>query len=118
METIDFAATPVAFATHRYKAILRLALPTMFAMLSQAVVNEIDVLYFSRLPCPDSSNAQAALLPSLILVWLFGGSLSAISVGTQALIALKLPPNSHTRMSDGSRAACAFDESGQGRREK
>jgi putative MATE family efflux protein len=86
METLDLAA-PTVLGAHRYKAILRLALPTMFAMLSQAVVNEIDVLYFSRLPCPDSSNAQAALLPSLILVWLFGGSLSAISVGTQALVA-------------------------------
>ena len=71
----------------RYQTILRLAIPTVLAMLSQSVVNEIDVIYFSRLPCPDSSNGQAALLPSLILVWLFGGSLSAISVGTQALVA-------------------------------
>ena len=86
METLDLAA-PIALGLRRYRAILRLALPTMFAMLSQAIVNEIDVLYFSRLPCPDSSNAQAALLPSLILVWLFGGSLSAVSVGTQALVA-------------------------------
>jgi len=86
METLDISA-PIVLGAHRYKAILRLALPTMFAMLSQAVVNEIDVLFFSRLPCPDSSNAQAALLPSLILVWLFGGSLCAVSVGTQALVA-------------------------------
>jgi MATE family multidrug resistance protein len=71
----------------RYTTILRLAIPTVLAMLSQSIVNEIDVIYFSRLPCPDSSNGQAALLPSLILVWLFGGSLSAISVGTQALVA-------------------------------
>jgi putative MATE family efflux protein len=71
----------------RTKTILRLAIPTVLAMLSQSVVNEIDVVFFSRLPCPDSSNGQAALLPSLILVWLFGGSLSAISVGTQALVA-------------------------------
>ena len=56
-------------------------------MLSQSVVNEIDVVFFSHLPCPESSNGQAALLPSLILVWLFGGSLSAISVGTQAIVA-------------------------------
>ena len=54
--------------------------PTVLAMLSQSVVNEIDVIYFSHLPCPESSNGQAALLPSLILTWLFGGSLSAISV--------------------------------------
>jgi putative MATE family efflux protein len=50
-------------------------------------VNEIDVFFFSKLPHPEDSNAQAALLPSLLTVWLFGGSLSAISVGTQALTA-------------------------------
>ena len=70
-----------------YKAILRLATPTVIAMLSQSAVNEIDVIFFSHLPCPESSNGQAALLPSLLIIWLFGGSLSAISVGTQALTA-------------------------------
>lgn len=67
-----------------YKTILKLALPTVAAMLTQSVVNEIDIVFFARLPQPESSNAQAALLPSLIVLWLFGGSLSAISVGTQA----------------------------------
>ena len=33
-------------------------------------------------------------------------------------MALRLPPKSHTRMSDGRSAACPFDDSGQGRREK
>jgi len=66
---------------------LRLAAPTVLAMLTQSVVNEIDIVFFSHLPCPESSNAQAALLPSLILLWMFGGSLSAISVGTQAIVA-------------------------------
>jgi MATE family multidrug resistance protein len=70
-----------------YRTILRLALPTVIAMLSQSIVNEIDVFFFKQLPNPEDSNAQAALLPSLLLVWLFGGSLSAISVGTQALTA-------------------------------
>lgn len=70
-----------------YRTILRLALPTVIAMVSQSVVNEIDVFFFKQLPNPEDSNAQAALLPSLLLVWLFGGSLSAISVGTQALTA-------------------------------
>lgn len=70
-----------------YRTILRLATPTVIAMLSQSIVNEIDVLFFAKLPYPESSNAQAALLPSLLLVWLFGGSLSAISVGTQVLTA-------------------------------
>jgi putative MATE family efflux protein len=86
MESAGLAAS-VHVGGNRYRAILKLALPTVFAMLSQSVVNEIDVVFFSRLPCPESSNGQAALLPSLILVWLFGGSLSAISVGTQALVA-------------------------------
>ena len=45
-------------------------------MLSQSIVNEIDIVFFAHLPCPESSNAQAALLPSLIILWLFGGSLS------------------------------------------
>lgn len=76
--------------TSPYRTILRLATPTVIAMLSQSVVNEIDVVFFSRLPCPESSNGQAALLPSLIVVWLFGGSLSAISVGTQALTARRV----------------------------
>ncbi|MBX3187542.1 MAG: MATE family efflux transporter [Labilithrix sp.] len=70
-----------------YSTILRLAMPTVIAMLSQSVVNEIDVLFFKQLPNPEDSNAQAALLPSLLIVWLFGGSLSAISVGTQAFTA-------------------------------
>ena len=87
METVDLAAAPLVHERHRYAAILRLALPTVVAMLSQSVVNEIDVVFFSHLPCPESSNGQAALLPSLILVWLFGGSLSALSVGTQAIVA-------------------------------
>jgi putative MATE family efflux protein len=73
-----------------YGVILRLATPTVLAMLTQSVVNEVDIVFFSHLPCPESSNAQAALLPSLILLWLFGGSLSAISVGTQAIAARRL----------------------------
>ena len=69
------------------KVILKLALPTVFAMLTQSAVNEVDIIFFSHLPCPESSTAQAALSPSLILLWMFGGSLSAISVGTQAISA-------------------------------
>src|SRR5438105_3208370 len=80
-------ATHVLPTGNRYATILRLALPTVIAMLSQSVVNEVDVIFFAHLPCPESSNGQAALLPSLILVWAFGGSLAAVSVGTQALVA-------------------------------
>jgi MATE family multidrug resistance protein len=87
METYPLAPSSLALGGNRYKAILWLAMPTVFAMVSQSLVNEIDVFFFGRLPIPDSSYAQAALLPSLILTWLFGGSLSAISVGTQAMVA-------------------------------
>lgn len=71
-------------AERPHRAVAKLAAPTVFAMLLQSAVNEIDVVFFSRLAGVEASNAQAALLPSLIMVWLFGGSLSAISVGTQA----------------------------------
>ncbi len=76
-----------------YRVVLKLATPTVFAMLTQSIVNEVDIIFFSWLPCPESSNAQAALLPSLILLWLFGGSLSAISVGTQAISARRFAEN-------------------------
>ncbi len=79
-----------------HRAILRLALPTVAAMLTQSIVNEIDIVFFAHLPCPESSNAQAALFPSLIVLWLFGGSLSGISVGTQAFTA--------RRFAEGKRA--------------
>jgi MATE family multidrug resistance protein len=69
------------------RVVLRLALPTVFAMLAQSLVNEVDIIFLAQLPQPESSNAQAALLPSLILLWMFGGSLSAISVGTQTIAA-------------------------------
>jgi Na+-driven multidrug efflux pump len=69
------------------RIVLKLALPTVLAMLAQSAVNEVDIIFFAWLGCPGSSYAQAALLPCLLLLWMFGGSLSAISVGTQALAA-------------------------------
>src|SRR4051794_8573998 len=83
----DGSAPRAATDGSPYRVILRLAAPTVLAMLTQSIVNEIDIVFFSPLPNPESSNAQAALLPSLILLWMFGGSLSAISVGTQAIAA-------------------------------
>lgn len=66
------------------RRILKLAIPTVLAMLTQSIVNEVDIVFLARLGCPEASIAQSALLPSLVVLWLFGGSLSAISVGTQA----------------------------------
>jgi multidrug resistance protein, MATE family len=79
-----------------YRSILRLATPTVIAMLTQSIVNDVDIIFFAHLPCPEASNAQAALLPSLILLWGFGGSLSAISVGTQAFAARRFAERRHT----------------------
>ncbi len=76
-----------------YGVVLRLALPTVLAMLAQSAVNEMDIIFLSWLPQPESSNAQAALLPSFILLWMFGGSLSAISVGTQTIAARRFAQN-------------------------
>jgi multidrug resistance protein, MATE family len=87
----------VATKGNPYTTVLRLAAPTVFAMLSQSAVNEVDIVFFSRLPCPESSIAQAALLPSLILLWAFGGSLSAISVGTQAIAARRFAEGDTTK---------------------
>src|SRR6188768_4029013 len=75
------------------RAVWRLAWPTVVAMLAQSAVNEVDIVFLSRLPGAEGSNAQAALFPSLILLWLLGGSLSAISVGTQALAARRFAEN-------------------------
>src|SRR5690348_10978793 len=79
-----------------YGVILKLAAPTVLAMLTQSVVNQVDIIFFAHLPCPEASNGQAALLPSLILLWVFGGSLSAVSVGTQAYTARRFAERRHT----------------------
>src|SRR5450432_3091228 len=84
--TAEMNTLTVDFDANRYRTILRLAIPTVLAMLTQSIVNHIDVIFFSRLGGPEGSNGQAALFPSFLVIWLFGGSLCAISVGTQALV--------------------------------
>jgi Na+-driven multidrug efflux pump len=95
MEMATSAGGRVDTSGSPYGVVLRLATPTMIAMLSQSIVNEIDIVFFAHLPCPESSNGQAALAPSLIALWAFGGSLSAISVGTQALTARRVAEGKH-----------------------
>ncbi len=70
-----------------HRVVLRLAWPTLLAMLLQSAVNEIDIVFFAQLPPEEGLHAQAALLPSLIILWALGGSLSGIGVGTQAITA-------------------------------
>jgi putative MATE family efflux protein len=69
------------------KRILLLGLPVIIGMLTQTLINQIDEAFIGRLPESEAVPGQAAMMPSLILLWAFGGFLSAISVGTQALTA-------------------------------
>ncbi len=94
MAAVPHSAQNIVTTGNPYSLVLKLALPTVVAMLSQSIVNEVDIVFFSWLPSPESSNAQAALFPCLIILWLFGGSLSAISVGTQAITARRFAEGS------------------------
>ncbi len=85
----------VVTSGHPYWAILRLAFPTMVAMLAQSLVNEVNIVFFAYLPQPESSYAQDGLVASLIVLWLIGGSLSAISVGTQAFTGRRFAERDH-----------------------
>ncbi len=71
---------------HQSKRIIALAAPVILAMLTQTGVNIVDTFFLKKLPFQDASDAQAALTPSLMLLWAIGGFLSAISVGTQAIV--------------------------------
>jgi putative MATE family efflux protein len=73
--------------TSQARRILLLAAPVILAMLTQTGVNIVDTWFLKKLPYQDASDAQAALTPSLMLLWAVGGFLSAISVGTQAITA-------------------------------
>jgi MATE family multidrug resistance protein len=88
----------IDFTANRTSTIVKLALPTVFAMLMQSSVNVVDDVYFRHLPDRlIASNAQSALQPSLIIVWLFGGSLGAISVGTQAITARRYAEGKYSK---------------------
>jgi len=68
------------------KRILVLALPAMAALLTQTAINLVDTYLMGLLPEPERTHGQAMLAPALTLLWAIGGFLSAISVGTQALV--------------------------------
>jgi MATE family multidrug resistance protein len=68
------------------KRILLLAVPAMLALLTQTAINLVDTYLIGLLPEPERTHGQAMLSDSLTLLWAIGGFLSAISVGTQALV--------------------------------
>jgi putative MATE family efflux protein len=79
------------------RRIIHLAAPVILAMMSQTAINQVDHILIGRLPAKDSIPGIAALEPSLVLLWLVGGCLSAISVGTQALTARRIGEQDHAR---------------------
>ncbi len=79
------------------RRILSLSAPVVIAMLSQTAINQVDEALIGRLPRDIATPGQAAMVPSLILFWMFGGCLAAISVGTQALTARRFGENDHGR---------------------
>ncbi len=69
------------------RRIFTLGLPVIIGMLTQSAINTIDLLMVGRLPAEEAVSGTSAIFTSMILVWSFGGFLSAISVGTQAISA-------------------------------
>ena len=79
---------PAAFLERAdVKRILYLAIPAQLALLTQTAVNLVDTYFIGLLDEPERSDGQAMLSFSLALLWAVGGFLSAISVGTQAMVA-------------------------------
>ncbi len=68
--------------------IARLSIPVIIGMITQTLINQIDLAFIGRLDDETAVVAgSAALVPAQIMLWAIGGFLSAISVGTQALTA-------------------------------
>jgi MATE family multidrug resistance protein len=72
------------------KRILYLAVPAQLALLTQTGVNLVDTYLIGLLEEPERSAGQAMLSFSLALLWAVGGFLSAVSVGTQAMVARRM----------------------------
>ncbi len=77
--------------------IVKLAAPVVFAMLTQTAINLADTVMVAWLPRSYSIAGQAAIGHSQIVLWLIGGFLAAISVGTQALTARRWGENDPLR---------------------
>lgn len=67
--------------------IVNLGWPVIVGMLTQTAINTIDLLMVGRLDDVEAVPGTAAIMASVVLLWAYGGFLSAISVGTQALSA-------------------------------
>lgn len=77
--------------------IVHLGWPVILGMLTQTAINTIDLLMVGRLDDAEAVPGTAAIMASVVLLWAYGGFLSAISVGTQALSARRFSEGALTR---------------------
>lgn len=73
--------------------ILRMAIPIVIAMLTQTAINILDTVMVGWLDPSYAVAGQSALGFSTPLLWLFGGFLSSISIGTLAIVARRQGEN-------------------------
>ena len=67
--------------------ILQMAIPIVIAMLTQTAINILDTVMVGWLDPSYAVAGQSAIGFSMPLLWLFGGFLSSISIGTLAIVA-------------------------------
>ncbi|MET0389472.1 MAG: MATE family efflux transporter [Polyangiales bacterium] len=93
MQGVAPRGTGTFLALTDVKRILVLAVPAILALLTQTAINLVDTYLIGLLPEPERTHGQAMLSGSLTLLWAVGGFLSAISVGTQALVGRRMGAN-------------------------
>ena len=74
--------------------IVHLGWPVIIGMLTQTAINTVDIMMVGRLDDAIAVPGTAALMASVVLLWAYGGFLSAISVGTQAISARRFSEGS------------------------
>jgi len=67
--------------------ILRMAIPIVIAMLTQTAINILDTVMVGWLDPSYAVAGQSAIGFSTPLLWLFGGFLSSLGIGTLAIVA-------------------------------
>lgn len=76
-----------------WSRILRMAIPIVIAMLTQTAINILDTVMVGWLDPSYAVAGQSAIGFSTPLLWLFGGFLSSISIGTLAIVARRQGEN-------------------------
>jgi MATE family multidrug resistance protein len=74
--------------------ILHLGWPVIVGMMTQTAINTVDLLMVGRLDDAQAVPGAAAIMASIVLLWAYGGFLSSISVGTQAISARRFSEGS------------------------